>query len=73
MLSREKLEAILAGVPRKPGCYLMKDGNGKVLYVGKAVNLLNRVRSYFHASASQHPKTAELAAKIRNETEVRGA
>jgi excinuclease ABC subunit C len=66
MLAREKLDAVLAGVPRKAGCYLMKDASGEVLYVGKAVNLLNRVRSYFHASAMQHPKTAELVAKIRD-------
>jgi excinuclease ABC subunit C len=66
MLEREKLDTILAGVPRKPGCYLMKGESGEILYVGKAVNLLNRVRSYFHASAAQHPKTAELVEKIRD-------
>lgn len=66
MLDREKLNTMLAGIPRKPGCYLMKDASGGVLYVGKAVNLLNRVRSYFHASAAQNPKTAELIEKIRD-------
>lgn len=41
---------ILAGLPPTPGVYLMKDGNGRVIYVGKAVNLRNRVRSYFRDS-----------------------
>jgi excinuclease ABC subunit C len=42
----------------------MKDRNGKVIYVGKAINLRNRVRSYFHNSAQQHPRTQKLVAKI---------
>ena len=37
---------------------------GKVIYVGKAVNLRNRVRSYFHASSQQHPKTRRLVQRI---------
>ncbi len=37
--------------PERPGCYLFRDDKGDVLYVGKAVNLRNRLRSYFHASA----------------------
>ncbi|MGD8902677.1 MAG: excinuclease ABC subunit UvrC [Anaerolineae bacterium] len=57
---REKLDAL----PTKPGVYLMKDASGKVLYVGKAVSLRARVRSYFHASASHNPKTQRLVANI---------
>lgn len=34
-------------IPHKPGCYLMKDKMNEVIYVGKAKNLYNRVRSYF--------------------------
>ena len=34
-------------LPNKPGCYLMKDKNGVIIYVGKAKNLKNRVNSYF--------------------------
>ncbi len=60
----EELKAVLDTVPSKPGCYLMKDRNGKVIYVGKAINLRNRVRSYFHNSAQQHPRTQKLVAKI---------
>src|ERR1044071_3319681 len=41
------LEATLAKLPTRPGVYLMKDARGEVLYVGKAQNLRNRVRSYW--------------------------
>ena len=46
MLS-ENLRTKLAMLPDSPGCYLMKH-QGEIIYVGKAVNLKNRVRSYFH-------------------------
>ena len=59
-----QLKAVLDTVPTKPGCYLMKDDGGKVIYVGKAINLRNRVRSYFHNSAQHHPRTQKLVAKI---------
>lgn len=55
---------MLKSIPRKPGVYLMKDVNGKVIYVGKAVVLRNRVRSYFHESASQLPKVSRLVEEI---------
>jgi excinuclease ABC subunit C len=42
-----KLEAKLDALPTEPGVYLMKDRRGEIIYVGKAVNLRNRVRSYF--------------------------
>ena len=42
-----QLEATLAKLPTRPGVYLMKDARGRVLYVGKAQNLRNRVRSYW--------------------------
>lgn len=42
----------------------MKDDGGKVIYVGKANNLRNRVRSYFHSSSAEDRKTAELVRKI---------
>jgi excinuclease ABC subunit C len=54
----------LEGLPAKPGCYLMKGERGNVLYVGKAVNLRSRVRSYFQPSAQHGRKTAELVAKV---------
>ncbi|MEA2007506.1 MAG: excinuclease ABC subunit UvrC [Chloroflexota bacterium] len=54
----------LDSIPKKTGCYLMKDADGKVIYVGKAVNLRSRVRSYFHASAQKHPRTKQLVHRI---------
>ncbi|HSG45118.1 MAG TPA: excinuclease ABC subunit UvrC, partial [Anaerolineales bacterium] len=51
-------------VPTKPGCYLMKNAKGKIIYIGKAVNLKNRVRSYFHADSSHDNKTRRLAREI---------
>ncbi len=59
-----ELRLTLDTLPEKPGCYLMKDAKGEVIYVGKAVNLRRRVRSYFHASAQQNPKTRRLVAHI---------
>lgn len=60
----ERLQDILSSAPTKAGCYLMKDADGKVLYVGKAVNIRNRLRSYFHASAMQNIKTRRVVRRI---------
>ena len=51
-------------MPAKPGCYLMKDVNGKVIYVGKSKNLRSRVRSYF--KSTQVGRRAELVENIRD-------
>lgn len=58
------LQAKLKTLPKQPGCYLFKDAQGCVLYVGKAVNLCQRVRSYFQKSAQHTPKTARMVRKI---------
>ncbi|HRQ31898.1 MAG TPA: excinuclease ABC subunit UvrC [Anaerolineales bacterium] len=60
----EKLQGVLATLPTKPGCYLMKNSEGRIIYIGKAVNLRSRVRSYFHADASHDAKTRRLAREI---------
>ena len=52
----EKLKTL----PTKPGVYQYFDATGKVIYVGKAINLRNRVRSYFHASGDHTPNTLRL-------------
>ncbi len=57
------LQQKLDTLPLKPGCYLYKDSTGKIIYVGKAVNLRNRVRSYFHETVDS-PKTRELVKHI---------
>jgi excinuclease ABC subunit C len=59
-----RLAPLLEGIPAKPGCYLMKDGEGRVIYVGKAVQLRARVRSYFHASAGHSAKTEEMVKHV---------
>jgi len=59
---REKL----AELPPKPGCYLFKNGLGTVIYVGKAVNLRNRVRSYFQKGSRLAPKVRRLVAEVRD-------
>ena len=59
----EKLEEKIAMLPDSPGCYLMKNLDGDVIYVGKAVNLKNRVRSYFRDTAHT-PKVEAMIAHI---------
>jgi len=59
----EKLETKIAKLPESPGCYLMKDAEGTIIYVGKAVNLKNRVRSYFR-DTYHTPKVAAMISHI---------
>ncbi len=54
----------LAHLPDQPGVYLMKDAQGKIIYVGKAVVLKNRVRSYFQSSRNHSPKVRSMVARI---------
>ncbi|MCX0278553.1 excinuclease ABC subunit UvrC [Bombilactobacillus mellis] len=63
-MATEYLEHKLALLPDRPGCYLMKDINAKIIYVGKAKNLKHRVRSYF--KSSHEGKTAKLVSEIRD-------
>ncbi len=60
----DHIQAQLKTLPRKPGIYMMRDVNGKVIYVGKAISLRSRVRSYFHASAWENPKVRALASEV---------
>ncbi len=55
----------LKALPAKPGCYIYKDGAGEVLYVGKALSLKNRVRSYFQGSARHGARIDRLVRKVR--------
>ena len=59
----ENLELKIAKLPETPGCYIMKDAEGTIIYVGKAVNLKNRVRSYFRDTAHT-PKVAAMISHI---------
>lgn len=58
----ERIKNKLALLPDQPGCYLMKDKNGTIIYVGKAKILKNRVRSYF--TGSHDTKTERLVSEI---------
>ena len=55
-------------LPDSPGSYQMRDGNGTIIYVGKAKNLKNRVRSYFHGA--HNAKTTRLVSEIRDFTYI---
>ena len=60
----EQIKNKLALLPDQPGCYLMKDKNGTIIYVGKAKVLKNRVRSYF--TGSHDTKTERLVSEIED-------
>ena len=60
------LEEKILTIPSKPGVYLMKDGAGKVLYVGKANSLAHRVRNYFGPHARLHAITPGLIPHVRD-------
>jgi excinuclease ABC subunit C len=59
----EHIQTILKNLPHKPGCYLMKDKSNTIIYVGKAIDLHNRVRSYFDNTV-EHPRTLALRSQI---------
>lgn len=60
----DKIQSVLNSLPHKPGIYLMKDAEGTILYVGKAISLYNRVRSYFQESSDLSPKNRSMVAKV---------
>ncbi|MDD2694250.1 MAG: excinuclease ABC subunit UvrC [Candidatus Gracilibacteria bacterium] len=72
----EHLAGILTRLPTAPGVYQMKDKDGKVMYVGKAKNLKNRVKSYFERTTELSAAKKQMVAKIEDieliicETEV---
>lgn len=72
----ETLQQKLDTLPASPGVYIMRNAKNQIIYVGKAVKLASRVRSYFHTSAQEDPKTRRLVAMIADiewiltETEV---
>ncbi|MDO8589473.1 MAG: excinuclease ABC subunit UvrC [Armatimonadota bacterium] len=59
---REKLDAL----PARPGAYLMKDDADGIIYVGKALSLRSRVRSYFQKGAAHGKKIRQMVSKIRD-------
>ena len=59
MALTEKLKRLISLLPDKPGVYQMKDENDKIIYIGKAKNLKNRVSQYF-----LRPQTGKVAAMV---------
>ncbi len=57
---KHKLETL----PKEPGVYLMKDEDDRIIYVGKAINLANRVRQYFGTDANKQAKVSAMVAHI---------
>ena len=58
------IQTQLKALPSRPGVYLFKDNEGKVIYVGKAASLYHRVRSYFSPGTNLSPKLQRLVARI---------
>jgi excinuclease ABC subunit C len=66
MQTAENLKEKLKTLPNEPGVYIMTDGDGKVLYVGKAKVLKNRVRQYFHLSANAYEKVRVMMTHVKD-------
>jgi excinuclease ABC subunit C len=60
----EHVKQKLSDLPTGPGCYLMRNKDHKVIYVGKAVVLRNRVRSYFQTSAQHPPRIQQMVDEV---------
>lgn len=65
----ERLKARLKEVPSEPGCYLLRDASDRILYIGKAKVLRNRVRSYFQ-SGSGHSHSPRISLMVRQVCEI---
>ena len=58
------IQAELKKLPEKPGVYIMKDQEGNIIYIGKAISLKNRVRQYFRKSTNHAPKVIAMVKNI---------
>ncbi len=65
----QRLRQRLASLPSEPGCYLMRDGEDRILYIGKAKVLRNRVRSYFQSGAG-HGHSPRIGLMVRQVHEI---
>jgi len=63
-VNRMDLADKLKRLPDAPGVYIMKNSSGEIIYVGKAVSLKNRVRSYFQSSHNHSPKVISLVSQV---------
>ena len=69
MQQPDRLKARLREVPSEPGCYLLRDASDRILYIGKAKLLRNRVRSYFQ-SGSGHAHSPRISLMVRQVAEI---
>ena len=69
LLNSPRLKERLAQIPAEPGCYLMRDGEDRILYIGKAKVLRNRVRSYFQSGAG-HGHSPRIRLMVRQVCEI---
>ena len=60
----QRLKERLREIPDEPGCYLMRDGEDRILYIGKAKGLRQRVRSYFQASHGHSPRISLMVRQV---------
>lgn len=60
----DQLAQRLREIPTEPGCYLMRDGEDRILYIGKAKVLRNRVRSYFQSSQGHGPRISLMVRQV---------
>jgi len=60
----EHIQSQIETLPRKPGVYMMRDVGNRVIYVGKAIDLRSRVRSYFQPSAWENPKVRAIVSEV---------
>ncbi len=56
----------IRSAPKQPGIYLMKDKNGSIIYIGKAKNIRNRIKSYFAKTAAYDPKISAMVRQIED-------
>lgn len=61
---KDSIREKLATIPKNPGCYIMRDKTGHIIYVGKAKNLANRVKSYF--TGSHDAKTTKMVSLVHD-------
>ncbi|HKA12508.1 MAG TPA: nucleotide excision repair endonuclease, partial [Candidatus Dormibacteraeota bacterium] len=64
VLAEETIRKRLQAVPDTPGVYLLRDDSGQVIYVGKALRLRDRLRSYFTPGYAQTARVADLVRKV---------
>jgi excinuclease ABC subunit C len=69
----ETIRRLLRAVPDTPGVYLLRDASGQVIYVGKALRLRDRLRSYFTAGYAQTPRIADLVRRVTDFEFVKAA